>query len=434
MNFFEVLRGRYGTECIKTLRSIEQLERKTARQRNHLRFNLRCRDERVVPRSLNIKNPIPTANARRMVERVRMALVNERIRCTTNRISNLELELKRGRDKFIRAYTLEQEMEEKLDTHLKNIHEYEFIKTKARHVKKINTLIKERDRTTHTHTSPTDKWVRNLSGHQLSKAEESILARGLNFAVTPKRIPTEEFILATELACDHITDPGGKAALRNEVAGILRTAKLPPDNITHDERAAIRTLGKNRDLTILPADKGRTTVVMDATLYNTQMTTMLADAQTYELLTKDPTEDKKNKLKKLLRPLLDKGQIDKKTYNHLIPTASITPRIYGTPKIHKPDIPLRPIVDSIGSVTYNLSKTLADILKPLLGQTHYHCKNSKQLAHELKDLTFDKDEILISHDVVSLFTKTPVDATLNVVHDRLTLDRTLKKTDKTHDC
>ena len=189
--------------------------------------------------------------------------------------------------------------------------------------------------------------MKNISQHQLSEAEKSILARGLNFAVTPKRIPTEEFILATELACERITDPGDKAALRNEVAGILRTARLPPDNITPDERAAIRTLGKNRDVTILPADKGRTTVVMDSTRYDTQMTTMLTDTQTYELLTKDPTEDKKNQLKKLLRPLLNNGKIDKKTYNHLIPTASITPRIYGTPKIHKPDIPLRPIVDSM---------------------------------------------------------------------------------------
>lgn len=66
----------------------------------------------------------------------------------------------------------------------------------------------------------------------------------------------------------------------------------------------------------------------------------------------------------LLKPLVDKGKIDKDNYNFFVPTASITPRIYGTPKIHKKDIPLRPIVDSIGSVIYNLSKALVEIIKP----------------------------------------------------------------------
>ncbi len=68
---------------------------------------------------------------------------------------------------------------------------------------------------------------------------------------------------------------------------------------------------------------------------------------TYEIPKKDPTDDKKNTLKKLLKPLLETNKIGKQTYNYFIPTANITPQIYGTPKIHKPGAPLRPIVDSI---------------------------------------------------------------------------------------
>lgn len=81
-------------------------------------------------------------------------------------------------------------------------------------------------------------------------------------------------------------------------------------------------------------------------------------------------------------------------------TASITPRIYGTPKIHKTGTPLRPIVDSMGSIPYNLSKDLVEIIKPLLGQTEQHCKNSKQLAQELRTARVKPDEIVISYDVV----------------------------------
>lgn len=81
------------------------------------------------------------------------------------------------------------------------------------------------------------------------------------------------------------------------------------------------------------------------------------------------------------------------------------PRIYGTPKIHKDDTLLRPIVDSIGSVTYNLSKAPVEIIKHILGLREHHRKNSRHLTQELKDLTVNTDEILISHDVISLFTK-----------------------------
>lgn len=157
---------------------------------------------------------------------------------------------------------------------------------------------------------------------------------------------------------------GKKAELRNAVAGILKTAKLPQSNITKQERAAIDSLKKDKTITILPADKGRTIVVMDTKKYISQMETTLADTNTYEILKKNPTEQKKKTLKALLKPLLESQKITQEAYDHLIPTASITPRIYGTPKIHKKDSPLRPIFDSIGSVTFNLSKALAEIITP----------------------------------------------------------------------
>ena len=50
-------------------------------------------------------------------------------------------------------------------------------------------------------------------------------------------------------------------------------------------------------------------------------------------------------------------------------------------------------------------------------QSDQHCKNSKHLAEKLKTTIVADDEIIISHDVVSLFTKTTVDVTLKVVEE-----------------
>uniref|UniRef100_A0A3P9MD15 Uncharacterized protein n=1 Tax=Oryzias latipes TaxID=8090 RepID=A0A3P9MD15_ORYLA len=158
-------------------------------------------------------------------------------------------------------------------------------------------------------------------------------------------------------------------SLLNARLRILKTAKLPPSNITKEEMAAIHSLKNNREITILPADKGRTTVIMDTEQYEKQMNEMLQDRNTYEVLKRDPTEAKKRKLKTILKQLQEEKKIE--TYNHLIPTASIIPRIYGTPKIHKPGAPLRPIIDSMGSVTYNLSKFISFFLFVHLVLTHF---------------------------------------------------------------
>ena len=53
-----------------------------------------------------------------------------------------------------------------------------------------------------------------------------------------------------------------------------------------------------------------------------------------------------------------------KRFNSYLPQL---PFMYGLPKIHKPNNPLRLIISSVNSITYSLSKYVASLLKPLLG-------------------------------------------------------------------
>ena len=68
----------------------------------------------------------------------------------------------------------------------------------------------------------------------------------------------------------------------------------------------------------------------------------------------------------------------------MYPTVACSPKLYGLPKIHKKNDPLRPIVWSKGSVTYGVAKESAKILKLLTGNTIHHISNSKELAEEIK--------------------------------------------------
>ena len=51
----------------------------------------------------------------------------------------------------------------------------------------------------------------------------------------------------------------------------------------------------------------------------------------------------------------------KQSYKKLYPTGAGTPKFYGLSKVHKAVVPLRPIVSSIGAVTYETSKELSKI-------------------------------------------------------------------------
>ena len=64
-------------------------------------------------------------------------------------------------------------------------------------------------------------------------------------------------------------------------------------------------------------------------------------------------------------------------------------------------------------------------MAPLVGKTQHHVENSKQLAETLKNTHIEEDEIMISHDVVSLFTNTPIDTALSIIRERLNSDHTL---------
>ena len=141
MNLFDSLRGRYGQDCVKSLRRLERLEKTRARFQNHLRFNLRCRDEDITPKSLQIKNPIPTNNAETIIKKARKALMKERIRATVNKLERVNAQKVEEMDIFKDKYALDPDTLIQINGHLTNTHEREFETTKQRQIKKLNKLI-----------------------------------------------------------------------------------------------------------------------------------------------------------------------------------------------------------------------------------------------------------------------------------------------------
>ena len=129
----------------------------------------------------------------------------------------------------------------------------------------------------------------------------------------------------------------------------------PNYNLTREKQKALEELKKDKNRMILTADKGVSIVVIDKEKYISKTEELLRQP-TYKTIPTDPTNKYKNKLITLLKNIKTKGGIDEVTYRRLYSTEASPPKFYGLPKVHKTGMPLRPIVSSIGSMTYETSK------------------------------------------------------------------------------
>lgn len=89
----------------------------------------------------------------------------------------------------------------------------------------------------------------------------------------------------------------------------------------------------------------------------------------------------------------------------------------GAPKIHKTNVPMWPIVNTIGSPTYKLTKYVTSNLAPLVGKTRSYIKDSNQYVGFIKQTKLDPGDKIVSFDVVQLFTKIPLDEAIQVVKE-----------------
>ena len=144
--------------------------------------------------------------------------------------------------------------------------------------------------------------------------------------------------------------------------------------MTKEERKALNDLEKDKDIIIVPADKGKCVCILNESDYRNKCSELLSDNNTYKPIGYNPTSGYRKKVCQFINKLhADEIINDNVKYNLIPPTEPSVPAFYGLPNIHKSDpIPLRPIVSSIGSVTYNLAKHLTKILSPLVGQSVHH--------------------------------------------------------------
>lgn len=167
---------------------------------------------------------------------------------------------------------------------------------------------------------------------------------------------------------------------------------------------------KNPHLFATKSDKGGHTVVVEVETYEEKLTSLLND-NNYVELDCDPLQGLVNKDILFHKTLIDnvKTKILFKGKPYYEPNTLCLSKFYGLFKIHKEGTPLRPITSTINSPGYLLSKVFADMVDLVFPRTDHHIKNIYDFVGFVDGVSIKPDDVLVSFDVVSMYTSIPFD-------------------------
>ncbi|BHF81386.1 hypothetical protein SprV_0702451600 [Sparganum proliferum] len=344
----------FGRDALRSARRWETFALREASTYSQIRFLHRCLDNNVLPKCVSYKPPVNTDLARR-------AVFQHGRRMIRVLLQDCHARLRKYRQRIDQEKTRCCEFMGEVGTNLL----LQRIAEQAREQRMIrDAALENKFRKLPNPTSPrNDKLVHNLSSKELTKDQMQVLRHEASFNTTDAKpvnmIAAVESILSQTEATEET-----KSLIRHQVSSLLM-AHRPREVLSKVERDALRELKADKDLVIVPADKGRSTVVLDRTDY-------------------------------LQKAKENSGAITPTDRRMARPQDTALARFYGLPKVHKDGAPLRPIVSLKGTPTYGLAKWLFRRLKFLTAESDTTVSSSAQFLEKLKgDLAIETIELLL---------------------------------------
>ncbi|XP_074112299.1 uncharacterized protein LOC141536002 [Cotesia typhae] len=129
----------------------------------------------------------------------------------------------------------------------------------------------------------------------------------------------------------------------------------------------------------------------------------------------------RNLVTNILRPLVERHVedevIDDWMGKSLKTVNGLPPRLYGLRKVHKAGCKMRPVVSCIKSPCYKVAKFLHTMLTPVIDTFDINVKNSVELVELCSTVRLPEGYVLVSLDVVSLFTNIPKELVLSTIEE-----------------
>ncbi|XP_044751669.1 uncharacterized protein LOC123311665 [Coccinella septempunctata] len=429
---FQHIRSEHDDVTYRDCKSLVNSRKKMASLINRRIFLLRCRTEDIFPKHIvnNIKQifslQVETHPYNRLVDRTlhkfRKSLLNIEIKITIWKIQKTENNIQRLNNLLQQRLTDENFREL---THFANRVESSLVnRIRTANSKKLVEL--EREQKPVIPIDCSDKYVKNYTNLDIPGEVKSVIGLGSKHGIVPCRLPMVDVVKDIEscISSAPITEEE-KNLCRVECTGAVNNYLKRHDKVDKFRfpykkylRCTNEFIQNNPEIIITESDKGNCTVVMFKEEYIRGVTGLLEDEETYKPLNKDPTKKIQDKVNNKLKEMRTAGLINEIEYRTLIRHNSVIPKLYCLRKTHKDTLSLRPIVSNINAPTYNLGKLMHDILSKVLSTSPYNVKNSIQAKEIIKNIVVPKGYILISLDVVSLFTNISKDLVIRVAHKR----------------
>ncbi|UYV76593.1 hypothetical protein LAZ67_14001351 [Cordylochernes scorpioides] len=112
-------------------------------------------------------------------------------------------------------------------------------------------------------------------------------------------------------------------------------------------------------------------------------------------------------------------KLDSKTFEAFKATNQNLPNLYGLPKIHKANTPLRPIISYSGSPLYPIAKYLSSIISPFQKKLPYTVPNPVAAIETINNIPIPHDSYMVSFDIESLYTSIPHDEAILALQEFL---------------
>lgn len=294
--------------------------------------------------------------------------------------------------------------------------------------------------------TPTQSNILNLSlTYILNESEQSLLEKGLSFIPTPLGVDKnclrrdlyryhrrlkllEKFNYTTTSVPERFVEPSKwepewnsvsepiKHLIRDDIQGLenISYGTVGRNNLSRQQRQALKKLKRNQDIVIKSADKGSKIVIMDKNQYLTEAKRQLNNSAHYIPLTRSLQLETQSKIRGIVTELYDKKYISSKQRFYLFGSDPPRPRkFYLLPKIHKDprtwtvphEIPPgRPIVSDCGSESCRVAEYIDFFLNPLSQKHSSYVKDTYEFVNKIKTIDVPPGAMLFSIDIDSLYT------------------------------
>ena len=205
-------------------------------------------------------------------------------------------------------------------------------------------------------------WIVNFSDVQIPEKVNDVLRLEKEFSssfLTKKKDMVFQIVKNIESNMVKIKKEKDRKELRHKLTNTTSNFSLKSQNISAIDKIIAQSLKetklfsqKNSDIFITHADKGNVTVILNRSDYNKRILQLINDNSTYKITNYNPIKLMKNDTCKLLENWRVKDFLVKNISKKVISLNNTgLPRIYGFPKIHKENFPLRPVVSLINTPT-----------------------------------------------------------------------------------